>query len=240
VFITVIPMRTAGKCSWFSRSLGLRACLNDRHPDGMAWMRQATSCTKCPNSSGGQHACRAAGLASRGRHGVSKKAYVCVQSAAPRNPISNRRNPPFTVAWQLLRQQPSQPAKGGRTTRLEEMRDQTQIQRSYFMQRNTEQRKQYDEPFKHAAVEFFQKSGKTLDEVAEELGISAADLRHWKKKYSPPQSQKTGKGLSNVAQLKAENEALRNEVLHLKVQWDILKTTLGILSTTICSRENYV
>jgi transposase-like protein len=108
------------------------------------------------------------------------------------------------------------------------------------MQRNTEQRKQYDEPFKHAAVEFFQKSGKTLDEVAAELGLSAADLRHWKKKYSSSQSQKPGKGLSSVAQLKAENEALRNEVLHLKVQWDILKTTLGILSTTICSRENYV
>jgi transposase-like protein len=103
-----------------------------------------------------------------------------------------------------------------------------------------EQRKHYDEPFKQAAVEFFHKSGKTLDEVAAELGLSPADLRHWKKKYNPPQVQKTGKGLSNVAQLKAENEALRNEVLHLKVQWDILKTTLGILSTTICSRENYV
>lgn len=107
------------------------------------------------------------------------------------------------------------------------------------MERNVEQRKQYDEPFKHAAVEFFQKSGKTLDEVAVELGLSPADLKNWKKKYHPPQIQKTGKG-SSLAQLRAENEALRNEVLHLKVQWDILKTTLGILSTTIGSQENYV
>jgi transposase-like protein len=106
------------------------------------------------------------------------------------------------------------------------------------MERNAEQHK-YDEPFKHAAVEFFQQSGKTLDEVAAELGISPSDLKSWKKKYGPPPTHKAGKGAS-IAELRAENEALRNEVLHLKVQWDILKTTLGILSTTIGSRENYV
>jgi len=107
------------------------------------------------------------------------------------------------------------------------------------MERTLEQRKQYDEPFKHAAVEFFQKSGKTLDEVAVELGLSPVELKTWKKKYSPPQVPRAGKSAS-LAQLRAENEALRNEVLHLKVQWDILKTTLGILSTTIGSGENYV
>lgn len=108
------------------------------------------------------------------------------------------------------------------------------------MDRRIEQRRSYDEPFKQAAVDFFHKSGKTLDEVAAELGLSPADLKNWKRKYNPTHVQKTGKGCSNVKQLKAENEALRNEVLQLKVQWDILKTTLGILSTTICSREKYV
>jgi hypothetical protein len=33
-----------------------------------------------------------------------------------------------------------------------------------------------------------------------------------------------------MAQLRAENEALRNQIVHLQVQWDILKTTLGVLS----------
>jgi transposase-like protein len=107
------------------------------------------------------------------------------------------------------------------------------------MERTIEQRKQYDEPFKQAAVDFFQKSGKTLDEVAGELGICAADLRSWKRKYHAP-GHRAGKVSSNVRQLRAENEALRNEVLQLKVQWDILKTTLGILSTTIGTREKYV
>jgi transposase len=108
------------------------------------------------------------------------------------------------------------------------------------MDRHTEQRRNYDEPFKQAAVEFFHKSGKTLDEVAAELGLTPAELKSWNKKHNPTPAQKTGKGCSNIKQLKAENEALRNEVLHLKVQWDILKNTLGILSTTISSREKFV
>jgi transposase-like protein len=107
------------------------------------------------------------------------------------------------------------------------------------MERTIEQHKQYDEPFKQAAVDFFQKSGKTLDEVAGELGICSGDLRTWRKKYQPP-GHRTGKASSNVRQLRAENEALRNEVLQLKVQWDILRTTLGILSTTLGTREKYV
>jgi hypothetical protein len=40
-----------------------------------------------------------------------------------------------------------------------------------------------------------------------------------------------------MAQLRAENEALRTQIAHLQVQWDILKTTLGVLSTTVCPRE---
>jgi hypothetical protein len=46
-----------------------------------------------------------------------------------------------------------------------------------------------------------------------------------------------GGNLTGMAQLKAENEALRNEVMNLQVQWDILKTTLGVLSTTVGPHE---
>ena len=42
-----------------------------------------------------------------------------------------------------------------------------------------------------------------------------------------------------MARLRAENEALRNQIVSLQVQWDVLKTTLGVLSTTVCSRETY-
>jgi len=93
--------------------------------------------------------------------------------------------------------------------------------------------RQYDESYKRAAVEFLQKTGSAVEDAAAELGISAEDLQSWSKKETAP--QRPAKNLTGMARLRAENEALRNEVLHLQVQWDILKTTLGVLSTTIGS-----
>jgi len=70
-----------------------------------------------------------------------------------------------------------------------------------------------------------------LEEVSTELGLSPVELRAWKRKYPPAAPQKTPAPLNRLSQLQAENQALRDEVLRLKVQWDILKTTLGILSS---------
>ena len=106
------------------------------------------------------------------------------------------------------------------------------------MESNFEQRKNYEEPFKMAAVQFLRQSGKTVEEVSAELGLSASELRAWKKKF-PISSAKSVNSLDPVSRLQAENQALRNEILHLKVQWDVLKTTLGILSTSVCQKENH-
>ena len=99
------------------------------------------------------------------------------------------------------------------------------------MQRNIEQRPQYDEPFKQAAAHFFHHSGRSLEEVSAELGLSPGDLGTWKRKYPPALPQKTAGPLNHVSQLRAENQALRDELLHLRVQWDVLKTTLSILTS---------
>jgi transposase len=99
------------------------------------------------------------------------------------------------------------------------------------MLKKKEPRRRYDESFKRAAVEFLQKTGSSVEVAAAELGIPSADLRNWNKKTPPP--QRPAKDLTGMAQLKAENQALKNEVLHLQVQWDILKTTLGVLSNAI-------
>jgi transposase-like protein len=107
-----------------------------------------------------------------------------------------------------------------------------------IMDTTTEQRKRYDEPFKHAAVHFFQNSGKGLEEAAAELGLRPAELRNWRRKYAPVLEAKTAKPLNPVDRLQAENQALRAEILHLKVQWDVLKATLGILSTSVSSRQS--
>jgi transposase-like protein len=95
-------------------------------------------------------------------------------------------------------------------------------------------RKQHDESFKRAAVDYMQKTDSTVEDAAAELGIDSNELRGWHKKAS---KNRLSKHLTGIAQLKAENEALRNEVLHLQVQWDILKTTLGVLSTTVGTSE---
>jgi len=93
----------------------------------------------------------------------------------------------------------------------------------------------HDESFKRAAVDYLQKTGGTVEEAAAELGVDSSDLRNWSKKAVS--KQRPAKTLTGIAQLKAENEALRNEVLQLQAQWDILKTTLGVLSTTIGRHE---
>jgi transposase-like protein len=95
--------------------------------------------------------------------------------------------------------------------------------------------RRHDECFKRAAVDYLQKTGSTVEEAAAELGVDSNDLRNWNKKAAS--KQRPAKNLTGIAQLKAENEALRNEVLNLQVQWDILKTTLGVLSTTVGTHE---
>lgn len=93
---------------------------------------------------------------------------------------------------------------------------------------STEPRKphrRFDEAFKRTAVEHWLSSGKKAAQIASELGVSVWNLRDWKKRYGPaPGPAKT------MAQLEAENQALRQELLRAQQQRDILKKTLGILS----------
>jgi len=103
------------------------------------------------------------------------------------------------------------------------------------MPNKTNRAKRYQDNFKRAAAQFVEKTGQSVEESAAELGLDAALLRDWTKKLNV--QAKPSKPLSVVARLRAENEELRNQVLQLQVQWDILKTTLGVLSTTVGSHE---
>ena len=42
-----------------------------------------------------------------------------------------------------------------------------------------------------------------------------------------------------MARLRIENQVLRSQIARLQTQWDSLKTTLGLLSTTVCSHETF-
>ena len=83
-------------------------------------------------------------------------------------------------------------------------------------------RRRFDPTFKAEAVALWQKSGKTADEIAAQLGIREGQLYTWKATSeirAGPQ-----------ADLQAENAALRRENELLRQQRDILKKTLGIIS----------
>ncbi|MDB6025573.1 MAG: transposase family protein [Verrucomicrobiales bacterium] len=92
----------------------------------------------------------------------------------------------------------------------------------------TTPRKNYNEAFKRAAVDMLINSGKKAKQIADELGVSTWNLRDWKKVYGP----KTPVIRRSTTELEAENYELRQELMRVKNQRDILKKTLGILSVT--------
>jgi transposase len=91
------------------------------------------------------------------------------------------------------------------------------------------QRKTYTREFKIEAVRLLERSGRTQDEIADELGTSSSSLSRWKKKYgagseaaSSGQGEPTPKE-ERIRQLERENEILRQER-------DILKKVVTIFS----------
>lgn len=91
--------------------------------------------------------------------------------------------------------------------------------------REIKPRKKFDRNFKQEAVTLWLSSGKSAQVVAGELGIRDKQLYLWRRTFVPV----TGVKLS-VAELEAQNLALRRDNDLLRQQRDILKKTLGILS----------
>lgn len=83
-------------------------------------------------------------------------------------------------------------------------------------------RRKYDEAFKQQAVALVQTSGRSLKEVAAELGVSHWNLRDWREIYGVR---------STPAQLQEQLERMRGELAEVRQQRDALKKVLGILST---------
>ncbi|MBE7438008.1 MAG: transposase [Spirochaetales bacterium] len=78
----------------------------------------------------------------------------------------------------------------------------------------------YDDGFKRDAVDLTV-HGKSVRQVASDMGISEASLHNWRKKYldeEGPQRQ----------HLREENERLRREVIELRQERDILKKSVAI------------
>src|SRR5580692_1774987 len=82
-------------------------------------------------------------------------------------------------------------------------------------------RRKYDEAFKKQAVALLESSGRSLNQVAAELGVSHWNLRDWREIYGRR---------STPAQLAEQLERLRGELAEVRGQRDALKKALGILS----------
>ena len=97
--------------------------------------------------------------------------------------------------------------------------------------------KKYDEAFKRQAVEMVLRGGKSVKEVADDLGVSPYSIYEWKRKLLPLAlpGASAGKmamasGLpEEVATLHKLIQEQQRQIAELTPQREVLKKTLGIL-----------
>ena len=72
--------------------------------------------------------------------------------------------------------------------------------------------------------------GKTMAEVARDLGINKWTLKNWKNKTLKEMGEvKVNGQVRSATELESENRALRKELEHVKRQREILKKAMSIL-----------
>ena len=89
--------------------------------------------------------------------------------------------------------------------------------------------RRYDREFKENAVALV-RSGRSIKEVARELGMSSWSLGHWVRGEHLGRVQTEPKTLAAETPEQRENRRLRQELEYVSRQRDILKKALGILS----------
>jgi transposase-like protein len=102
--------------------------------------------------------------------------------------------------------------------------------------------KKYDAAFKRQAVELVLQGGKTVREVAEDLGVSQYSIYQWKKKFFPLAAVAGSLGKpSGWAGLPEDVEALQKlireqqrQIADLTQQREILSLVLSTVEGVIC------
>lgn len=92
-------------------------------------------------------------------------------------------------------------------------------------------RRRFDQQFKVDAVRLLAESGKSVSEVARNLGIGRSQLEEWKKHLlgnTSPQAAFPGNG--NIGAEKKELEELRRELARVKEEREILKKAMAVFS----------
>lgn len=89
--------------------------------------------------------------------------------------------------------------------------------------------KTYTAEFKREAVRLAQTSGKSIVQVARELGISDTSIHQWRKELTE-HSQEAFPGSGHQTAQEEEVRRLKRELEVVKQERDILKKTVGIFS----------
>lgn len=88
-------------------------------------------------------------------------------------------------------------------------------------------RRTYDRQFKIDAVKLLKESGKTITEIADNLGIKRELLSRWKKELA----DETKKAFTGKGNPRDEEVArLKKEIADLRMERDILKKAMAIFS----------
>lgn len=90
--------------------------------------------------------------------------------------------------------------------------------------------RKYDKAFKLSAIQLYLKSGRSVQEIGQELGIPPATLATWAQNYKKEGDQAfPGKG--HLKATDQEAALLRKELAIVREERDILKKALGIFSS---------
>ena len=93
-------------------------------------------------------------------------------------------------------------------------------------------RRHYDQQFKEDAVNLVISSGKSISEVAAELGVLRSNLGRWKQQVLDRCDQNSGTNSEGMkpSELEAELRKLRSELREMTEQRDILKKALSVFA----------
>lgn len=101
-------------------------------------------------------------------------------------------------------------------------------------------KRRFTDEFKREAVALWETSGRLQTEVAAELGIMPTMLRRWQRKQQeigPPPASLAGKPpvstMASPADQASEIARLRRELDRTRMERDILKKAVGILSASL-------
>jgi len=91
----------------------------------------------------------------------------------------------------------------------------------------------YDEAFRTGAIKLVTEQGRPSKEVAKELGICTDTLRNWLKDVGVQagEADRNSRDKRRQRELEAENRLLRKQLAEKDEVIDVLKKSVGILST---------